>query len=124
MEYPDIVYLNKETTKDDYNYQSYDNIRAALLPFASEAAYKFGFPQSNTVTPLLHELWHTRFASLFLGMICNLIIAILAGLSILLIYSLLTVNIDTRTLEIAIRRMIGQSNPKVITLLLVQVTKQ
>jgi len=120
MDYPTRLFLNRHEKKMDYNYQSYDNILQAMLPFTSEVTYKFGFPQTVVDSPLIEALFDTRFSSLFLGMICNLIIAILAGLSILLIYSLLTVNVDTRTLEIAIRRMLGQSNPKVIGLLLIQ----
>lgn len=60
-----------------------------------------------TSLPVLEGLSRTKLISLFLGLILDLIIFILLSLSILLIYSLLMINVDSRTFEIGVMRMIG-----------------
>lgn len=44
---------------------------------------------------------------MFLGLVLNIIIFVLLFLSILLIYSLLMVNVDTMTFELGVIRMLG-----------------
>lgn len=50
--------------------------------------------------PIVESLRTSRFFALFLGLILNIIIFVLTGLSVLLIYSLLMVNVETRTFEV------------------------
>lgn len=49
----------------------------------------------------------TQYLSLFLGLILNVVILILLLLSIMLIYSLLMVNVETRTFEMGVYRLVG-----------------
>jgi len=64
-----------------------------------------------TEVPVLDALDETRFFSLFLGLILNVVIVILLGLSVLLIYSLLMVNVETRTFELGVMRLVYPPDP-------------
>jgi len=57
---------------------------------------------------------------MFLGIILNMIIFILLLLSIVLLYSLLLVSVETKTFEMGIVRMLGLNKIGVILLILVQ----
>ena len=54
---------------------------------------------------------------MYLALMLNVLIFILTVLSIILIYSLLMINVQKRTFEIAIRRMLGTRRDHVIILL-------
>jgi len=49
--------------------------------------------------PILSEVEPLRFAAMFLGIILNMIILILFLLSVILLYSLLLVSIETKTFD-------------------------
>ena len=59
--------------------------------------YLLGYNQINSEFKILEYLYRNRFTSLFVGLIVNIIITVLSGLSIILIYSLLLINVETRT---------------------------
>ena len=69
--------------------------------------------------PVLEELKPLRFAKMFLGIILNMIIFILLLLSVVLLYSLLLVSVETKTYEIGIMRMLGMNKIGIITMILV-----
>ncbi|KAL6076916.1 FtsX domain-containing protein [Balamuthia mandrillaris] len=95
-------------------------IRKRAERFASKVAHRIGFDQIDMDMPVLSALNKTKFFSMFLGLILNVVIAILLFLSALLIYSLLMVNVETRTFEMGVMRMIGTTRSGVIQLLLCQ----
>ena len=57
---------------------------------------------------------------LFIGLIFDLVVVLLIMISVLLIYSLLMINIETKAFEIGVQRMIGLSKPGLIVIVLVQ----
>lgn len=103
------VYVNLPPSRRSavYNQRDYDAIQTDLIAFAALVFAQIGFNQVAIDTPILTYLFGVRFFSLFLGLIVSLILIALAFLSIVLIYSLLTVNIETRTFEMGLQRMIG-----------------
>jgi ABC-type antimicrobial peptide transport system permease subunit len=103
-----------------YMESNYDTLQRNVISWAGAVLYKLGFNQLSTAVPVLSQLFTTRFFSLFLGLILNLIILILLFLSILLIYSLLMINVETRMFEFGILRMVGTTRKGIIGLLLVQ----
>ncbi len=105
---------------DAYMNSNYDVIQQNVIHFAGGVLYRLGFNSLGTELPILTQLRQTRFFSLFLGLILNLIIGILLFLSVLLIYSLLMINVETRTFELGVLRMIGTTRPGIVILLLVQ----
>ena len=68
--------------------------------------------------PILQDLRLLSLGSIFFGIILSLIVVLLSVLSIMLIYSLLMVSIETKTFEIAIIRMLGVSKCEIIGMLL------
>lgn len=57
---------------------------------------------------------------MFLGLIFDIIILLFIILSILLIYSLLMISVETKTFEIGVMRMVGLSKLGLVTLVILQ----
>lgn len=55
-----------------------------------------------------------------MGLIFDIIIMLFVILSILLIYSLLMISVETKTFEIGVMRMVGLSKTGLITLIIIQ----
>lgn len=92
---------------DAYMDTNYDRIQWSVVRFADDVLYRIGFSQVYVSMPVLQHLQKTKIISLFLGLILNVIIFILLFLSVVLIYSLLMISVETRTFELGILRMIG-----------------
>jgi ABC-type antimicrobial peptide transport system permease subunit len=121
FEFAQSVQINLPPPRiEAYMNSNYDIIQQNVIHFAGGVLYRLGFNSLGTDLPILTQLRQTRFFSLFLGLILNLIIGILLFLSVLLIYSLLMINVETRTFELGVLRMIGTTRPGIVILLLVQ----
>ena len=59
-------------------------------------------------------------AVMFLGLIFDIIILLFVILSILLIYSLLTISVETKTFEFGVMRMTGLSKTGIINMIVLQ----
>ena len=103
-----------------YTDSNYDTLQAALTGYSSRLAYAVGFTQLSASLPLLEDLQTRQFFGLYLGLLMNILLLILFALSTVLVYSLLQVNISTRTFELAVRRMLGTSRQGILALLVVQ----
>jgi ABC-type lipoprotein release transport system permease subunit len=103
-----------------YLTSNFDELQKGATEWGSEVGFTVGYGRVSTPMPLLSELQQTQFVSLGLGVILNVVILVLLFLSMLLIYSLLMINVDTRTFEMAVFRMLGQRRSGVVWLLLVQ----
>ena len=57
-------------------------------------------------------------AILFLGLIFDIIVLLFVILSILLIYSLLMVSVETKTFEFGVMRMVGLSKGGIISMII------
>ena len=57
-------------------------------------------------------------AILFLGLIFDIIVLLFVILSILLIYSLLLVSVETKTFEFGVMRMVGLSKGGIISMII------
>lgn len=57
-------------------------------------------------------------AILFLGLIFNVIIVLFIILSVLLIYSLLMISVETKTFEFGVMRMVGLSKSGIINMII------
>lgn len=90
-----------------------------IVQWASGIIYMLGANQLAVVAPVLEELYSIRFASSFLTLMLNMIILLLAGISILLIYSLFVISVESRTFELGIFRMIGLTRSGLVQMLLV-----
>ena len=68
--------------------------------------------------PILAQLEARRFVTLYLSLVLNILLIVLCALSALLVYSLLTVSAESRTFDLAVRRMLGSRRDVVLALLL------
>ena len=66
------------------------------------------------------QLRQRRFVSIFLGLLLNVVLFVLFALCCILIYSLMTINVQKRTFELAVRRLIGTSRNTIIAMLSMQ----
>ena len=115
-----VVELPPSVRNEYYISNNYDTIQNNLLAYSSDILYKVGFNVAYSTLPVLRYLRIYNVINLFLGLIINIIILILLFISTLLIYSLLITNVETRTFEIGIFRMLGMNRTEVISLLLFQ----
>lgn len=121
-EYTHQIYVNIEPSKrmPFYSQNSYDNVQRSVTNFGSEFSYLIGFDQVSVDYPVLRYMNGTRFFSLFLGLILNMVIVVISMLSIVLIYSLLMINVETRQFEMGVLRMLGMRQIDLVQLILMQ----
>ncbi|CBZ37660.1 hypothetical protein, conserved [Leishmania donovani] len=110
--------MNPEARLKAYGLTSYNSIRRNVVAWASGVLSSLGFMQVSRSTPQLRGLYATRLFSVFVGLIMSVILLALALLSVVLIYTLLTVGIETKTYELGIQRMIGLTKENLIFLVL------
>jgi hypothetical protein len=91
-----------------------------VVAWASELVYLVGANQVDVRVPVLEELFNIRFASSFLGLVLNMVILLLVGISIMLIYSLFVISVEARTFELGIFRMVGLTRSGLVQMLLVR----
>jgi hypothetical protein len=103
-----------------YTDSNTDRVNRKIVTYGADLAYILGFNQLTIDTPVLVSMNKLRLFNLFLGLILNVIIFILLFLSVLLIYSLLMVSVETRTFEMGILRMVGMSRIGIIHMLFIQ----
>lgn len=99
---------------------NYELVRGSVADFASSLLFATGFTEVVPRLPLLAPLGLRRFVTIYLGILLNVLFAVLFALSAVLLYSLLLINVSTRTFELAVRRMLGSGRPAIVGLLLVQ----
>ncbi|EGG20920.1 DUF214 family protein [Cavenderia fasciculata] len=118
-DYADNIVVNLPPSRlEPYINSNQDTILQNLIKFSSKILYKLGFNEISSQLPVMKELSKNRYVALFLGLILNVIIFILLFLSILLIYSLLMIDVETRTFEMGVMRMIGTTRNGIIQLML------
>jgi ABC-type antimicrobial peptide transport system permease subunit len=117
-DYATDIYFNIKNRLVEYNERDYDVIQNKLIQFSSRIMYFLGYNQLDSSFPILRLLFQTRFISLFLGLIITIIITILSILAVILIYSLLLINVETKTFEFGVMRMLGMTKTGIISLVL------
>ncbi|KAJ9447459.1 hypothetical protein DIPPA_12994, partial [Diplonema papillatum] len=114
------INLSPNERRTAYLQSNYDDLQLTFVEWAATMLYVVGFNQVDTGAKLLEYLQEIRFFSLFLGLIISLVILVLVCLAILLIYSLLMINVETRTFELGVLRMIGMRRADLVQLVLTQ----
>ena len=112
--------FNLPPERFDYYQSSSFNVNAELVvKWASDVVYLLGANQVYVTVAVLEQLYSIRSASSFLGLALNMIILLLVGISILLIYSLFVISVESRTFELGIFRMIGLTRSGLVQMLMV-----
>jgi len=70
--------------------------------------------------PLLMAMKLSTAASLILGILFSIIILLFVVISILLIYSLLMISVETKTFETGVLRLLGTSKVNCISMIIIQ----
>lgn len=70
--------------------------------------------------PLLMAMKLSTAASLILGILFSIIIILFVVISILLIYSLLMISVETKTFETGVLRLLGTSKVNCISMIIIQ----
>lgn len=103
-----------------YANSNYDKVLRDISSYSSDIVGKLGFFPVSTSLKIIELLGLLDMGLLFLSIILNLIVIILAVISTFLIYSLLTISVETRTFEFGIMRMLGTNKFGLAVLVLVQ----
>ena len=115
-----LVNLSPAKRRAAYLVNNYDEIQIRVVSWAATLLYHVGFNQVQTEAGILEYMRGVRFFSLFLGLIISLVIVVLLALAVILIYSLLMINVETRTFELGVLRMIGMKRANLVELVLTQ----
>ena len=91
-----------------------------MTKYANEFIEDVGFYPVNVKLPILSEMSKLNLAILLFNLIFRIVIAIFVMISIVLIYSLLMIGIDGKTLEMGILRMVGASKAGLTLMILLQ----
>ena len=92
-----------------YQYSDYSMIQKSVLAYSNEIIDALGFYDVDIYLELLTEMNMYQYAVLFIGLIFDILIILFVIVSILLIYSLLLISVETKTFEIGVQRMLGLS---------------
>jgi ABC-type antimicrobial peptide transport system permease subunit len=65
---------------------------------------------------ILKEMELFNYSTLLLGLIFNVILLVFIVISVLLIYSLLMIGVETKTMETGIMRMLGTNKTGLVTM--------
>ena len=120
-QYAEKVVVNYPPPRSDpYMDSDMDAVRERVAHFASDIVYKLGFHNVKATLPVMEALYVYSFISMFLGLIIDVSIVVLLFLCVILIYSLLVINVESRTFELGVLRMVGSTREEVVGLLLTQ----
>jgi ABC-type antimicrobial peptide transport system permease subunit len=109
-EFATLVSMNVPTSQRADMYSgSYDKVLRKFNSFFSRPLVYVGPNQLKVSAPLVDYLESTEFFSLFVGLLMNLVIVCLAGLSVFLIYALLNVGLQMRQYDLGVMRMVGMT---------------
>ena len=122
-DYSDIVIVNFPKPRiNSYTVANFDDLQMKGVDFANTIIKELGNLSTNfkIELPIIENIKPLFNGAVFLGLILNIIIICLFALSILLIFSLLQISVETRIYEFGILRIIGSSKTNIILLILIQ----
>jgi len=120
-DYADFIALQLPSPRHDwYSSDNIDNIQYYVTKYANEFIENIGFYPVNVKLPILIEMSKLNLAILLFNLIFRIVIAIFVMISIVLIYSLLMIGIDGKTLEMGILRMVGASKAGLTLMIFLQ----
>ena len=103
----EVLITMPEPRSDPYMNSNYDSVQKEVTNYAAKIVDQLGFYPVDADLPVLQSLNNYRFVGVFLGILLNMILFILFMLSVILIYSLLMVSVETKTFELGVIRVLG-----------------
>ena len=93
-------------------------MRSEIYEIVNEITELMGLYPVRASTSLVSSMAHYNFAVLFIGLVFSIVIILFVVISVLLIYSLLMITIETKTFDIGIMRLVGLSSSGFVTMVL------
>jgi ABC-type antimicrobial peptide transport system permease subunit len=90
-----------------------------VTKYANEITDNLGFFPISITMDVLDEMKDLSTGVLFLGLVFDIIILLFVVISILLIYSLLMISVESKSFEMGVMRMVGLSQKGMITMIIV-----
>ncbi|TPX65818.1 hypothetical protein SpCBS45565_g04851 [Spizellomyces sp. 'palustris'] len=115
-----IVFSCDQPRHRCYLDSNFGRVANKMIKWASDIKYRLGFNLLEASLDTLDSLEGVSKFSQFLSLISSIVVALFVGLSCFLIYNLLMVSVETRTFELGILRMVGQTRKGIIEMLLIQ----
>ena len=103
-----------------YQENSFDTIQDNVLAVTNKISTKLGFYPLNTNYDLLGQMQKLSYAVLFIGLIFDILLIMFIIVSILLIYSLLMISVETKAFEIGVMRLVGLSKSGFVAMIFTQ----
>ncbi|KAL4473742.1 hypothetical protein ABPG74_022606 [Tetrahymena malaccensis] len=116
---PQIV-LNIPNRVDFHTKQNMDQIEINGNYLASEIIRVLGVYPLQIDLPILKLFHQLKYAQMFLSVVTNMIILLFSSLSIMMLYNLLLVSVETKTYELGVLRIIGLNKIGVVIMILSQ----
>lgn len=118
--YAKSIIINLKDRNTIYLDSNFDNLQLKVTGFASQVVNDLGVYPIEVDWLVLNELYSLRFATMFLAIVLNIIIVVLFTLSVMLLYNLLLVSIETKTYELGVLRVLGLNKLGIISLIITQ----
>lgn len=103
-----------------YQPSNFQKLREDVTEQTNQVVENLGYYMPRTCMPLLQTVGLYSSASLLLGLLFGIIELLFIVISVLLIYSLLMISVETKTFENGVMRMLGLSKGNCISMILIQ----
>ncbi len=111
---------NHPSREEVYVDSDFQNVKKEMADQASEILDALGFYPVTSSMPILQSLLLLSMGAVFLKIVLNLVVILLAVISAFLIYSLLMISVETRMFENGLLRMMGTTKYGLAFLVIVQ----
>lgn len=115
-----MMYTNPSPRWKYYQPSNFQKIQDDVTALTNELSTALGFYFPRASMSLLKTMKLTSAASLILGLLFGIIIILFVVISILLIYSLLMISVETKTFENGVLRLLGMSKSNCISMIIIQ----
>lgn len=102
-----------------YAHSNFDQTQEGITGEVNRFIKDVGFFPVNAKMPILTEMFKFNIAILLFSLIFDVVLLIFIVISVLLIYSLLMIGVETKTFETGIMRMVGVSKKGLMAMIFI-----
>jgi ABC-type antimicrobial peptide transport system permease subunit len=118
--YADVLTISMPKPRTQKYEAHIEIVRGVANTYFSAIEEALGFFPVELKSPLLEDLADYSRYVMFVAIIFDLVAILLVIISVLLIYSLLVINVETKTFDIGVQRMVGLTRRGLILMVLIQ----
>lgn len=120
-EFADHLVVNLPSPRMDwYASTNYDEVQRNIVRVADSFVQTLGFYPVTAQMLILSQMEIFNMSILFLGLVFNVILLVFIVISVLLIYSLLMIGVETKAMETGIMRMMGTNKRGLVLMVAIQ----